>query len=132
MRQPTPRAELFAWWEAAIAGKTPTIYMDEPRCGYFRRRLVRGGPWVPVAIWMEQPLDEDGELIGPEIMRAAVNGKAADPVDIWSYVAGEPITLEEYRHLVRTAKWAQEHAPGAPEARPSKAIDLLRVEPPRF
>jgi hypothetical protein len=43
----------LAAWEDFAAGRLPELNFepDDPECGLFRRRLVRLGPYVPVAIY---------------------------------------------------------------------------------
>ena len=64
----------------------------------FSAYSLRGGPFVPVAIWLEQEIDPDtGELTAPEELRAIVNGVPADPVRAWIYA--RPISEREYEAL---------------------------------
>lgn len=126
MRQPTPQHELYAWWVATLSGLKPQI-THEPQCGYFKRRLVRDGPFVVARIWMHQETDADGDLIAPEELRCEVDGKEKDPVEAWTWLAGKPITREEYRHLDAVRTWARQHAPEQPEADPDKPVDWLNA-----
>jgi hypothetical protein len=118
----------LAWWRDALAGHKPRI-THEPECGYYRRRLVRGGPWVPVAIWYgDPPKDEDGTTLGDAPLLCAVNGKLTDPHETWTWVATEPITEEAYKALVNEAKTRQLGTlPAATEKH-----DLLTVAFPTF
>jgi hypothetical protein len=130
MRQPTDRFDAFKWWRDALAGHKPPIHPGDPQCGFFWRRMVRHGPKVPAAIWLEQEVDPDtGELIGDETLRCSVGEEAADPFKEWTYAAGNPITEEEYRFLIADAAWARDYAPESPQAQPRKKIDPLSVEP---
>lgn len=122
IRTPTPQHELYAWWVASLAGERPQI-THEPQCGYFKRRLVKDGPWIVARIWLHQETDSIGELTAPEEMRCEVDGKERDPVDQWTWLAGRPITREEYRHLRAVRTWAKAHAPDQPEADPDKPVD---------
>ena len=98
IRQPTDLDKAYSWWRRSVAGERVPRCEDEPMCGYFKRRMVRDGPFVPVAIWLEQDLDPDtGELTAPEELRAIVNGVPADPVRAWIYA--RPISLGEYDAL---------------------------------
>lgn len=114
-----------------MAGKKPPI-THEPQCGYFRRKMVRGGPWVPVEIYLKYSTDMDGDLVSPEVMVCNVNGKACDPEDQWTYVAGSPITLVEYEYLRRLSVWARTSDSNEPLADPRKKIDMMTTPIPVF
>jgi hypothetical protein len=68
--------------------------------GFFKRKLVRGGPWVPAAIWWSGERNEDGELEGDENLYCTVGVTPKDPIEEWSRVASNPITQEEYHRLM--------------------------------
>ena len=98
----------------------------EPKCGWYRRRLVRGGAWVPCRIWLDQPTDpETGELMGDERLRCEVAGKERDPEEEWLRLADHPIPKAEFDYMVATSRWANKHAPDEPEANPQEKVDLL-------
>lgn len=101
MRRPTPEAELYAWWAAALRGESPATFEDEPRCGFFRRRWVKGGPWVPASIRCVQVVDpETGELAEPERLVCEVGGEVFRPERQWVRLASNPITRGAYDALV--------------------------------
>jgi hypothetical protein len=72
---------------------------DDAGLGFFRKRVSRGGAYVPVALW-----ESDGKII------AVVDGKEADPDVIWSYAAAHPVTEAAYHERVDTGKWSDEDA----------------------
>lgn len=124
MRQPSPAAELYAWHRAAVAGEAPPIHDGLPECGWFKRRLVKGGPWVPVRIFVRREIDMDtGELLGPEILVADVDGKLDDPARHWTYLT--PIARSEYEALL----YRQSIVPGMADSQ--KPLDLTK-EPIRW
>lgn len=43
----------YAWYVDTLAGKKVPVHEGTPRCGFFRRRASRNGPWLPAAIWLE-------------------------------------------------------------------------------
>lgn len=130
MRKPTPVLEVYAHWRAALAGKAPPITHD-PQPGFYRRKLVRGGPWVGVHIWLEQDIDEAGELIAPPVLRALVGSNSyVDADDVWTYVADNPISQEEYNFMVAEAAWTKARSPDDPSANPREPIDPLRAPLP--
>lgn len=129
MRRPTPLAEVFAWHRDAIAGRNPPIH-DAPQAGWFKRRLSKGGVYVAARIWLDQPTDESGELIGQEEMRCEVNGERRDPQQEWLWLANYPISEAEYRYMIADAKWARANAPDDPHADPTQAVDHLKTPTP--
>lgn len=135
MREPTPREELFRWHREALEnaqyGIEIEVNPDEPQCGFFKRRFVKGGPWVPARIWMHQPI-EDGELVGEETLQAEVDGQFATASDQWSWLASNPITEAEFKYLTATRKWAVENAPDEPYANPRERVDWRKVPVPTF
>lgn len=105
--------------------------VDQPQPGYYKTKLVRGGPWVPARIWWEPPLDPvTGELLDrPPMLLAERAGKPVDPYELWPHVAGREISEAEYRYLVDDAAWCQEWAPHEPQARPRERVDLNELQP---
>ena len=97
MRQPTPLMKLLAWHRAALRGDTPPMHEGLPECGWYRTKLVKGGPWVAVEIICEREIDEAGELTGPEKLVAITEGRRTDPGRLWTYLT--PITREEHARL---------------------------------
>lgn len=130
MRRPTPKDEVYAWWRAALDGAKPAIDMNEPQCGFYQRNLVRGGVMVPVAIWLEQDVDElTGELRRDEQIVCIVAGKKADAWTQWTWVAQNPISEKDYNDLVSKGEYAEAYEPDSPHADPYQTIDLMRTPP---
>ena len=131
MRSPTPLHEQMAWWRSALAGEKPPMHDSDPKPGFYQRRLVKGGPMVPVRIWLDQAIDDEtGELIGDETLRCEVNGRPADPEDVWSYVADSPISEADFDLMRRRIAWATAHAPDHPIATPNKPVDWTTARVP--
>lgn len=98
MRQPTPDHVLYAWHRAAVAGLRPDVHDGVPECGWFKTRIVRGGPWVPVEITLRREIDPDtGELEGPEEHFASYDDRTVRAASIWTYLT--PITRDEFDAL---------------------------------
>lgn len=113
-RVPITQAAAYRWHREAVAGKEPAI-THEPQCGWFRRKLVKGGPFVPVRIFLEQPTDaKSGELVGDEVMRCEVNGKRRPPEEEWTWIADKPISREEYLEMT-SGSFAGTDAPQEPK-----------------
>lgn len=107
------------------------MQVSVPEEGYYWRRFIRGGPKIPVRIWFGPPHDP---VTGEQLDRshrwqATVNGKDADPYDTWISCAAHPIDETEYNYMMGLSKWAKEHAPNAPEAKPHEKIDLNKTAP---
>jgi hypothetical protein len=134
MRLPTPKDELFAWWNNALLGHLAEDLPleDAPQCGFFKRRLVRNGPFVPAKIWLYQPIGEGGELEGDEKLQCEVNGKFADPELQWEWLRQNPITEAEYNYLVAAIDWTKENAPDQPMANERTAVDWNKIPTPTF
>ena len=100
MRQPSTVAQLYAWHRAAVAGNAPPRHGDEPECGWYKRRLVKGGPWVPVRIYVDREIDPiTGELTCDERLRIEVEGlDGGDPVTHWTYLTA--ISRAAFHHLM--------------------------------
>src|ERR1700743_375852 len=102
-----------------------------PEAGYYKRKFGKGGVWIPVRWWLGPPHDPlTGEVMDRSPRwQATVNGKQADPYETWISCAGHPITEAEYNYMMGVAKWAAEHAPDAPEAKPGEKVDLNKRRP---
>lgn len=120
-----------AWWRAAVAGDRPPI-TEDPEEGFYKRRLVKGGPWVPVQIWIEAERDEAGDLMSDEVVRCTVDGRLADVESHWTYCAGSPISEAEFDYLSRTSQYAKAHDSREPLSNPRKRIDPLSFPLPTF
>jgi hypothetical protein len=79
---------------------------------------VRGGPYVPVRIFVVREIDDIGELTGPEIMMAEVEGKVRRPENLWLRLT--PISRGQYDALVRRV------TTDPAMADPMKAINLMK------
>ena len=115
IRQPTPISQLYAWHRAALAGKPITIHEAEPQCGWYKTRLIKGGPFVPASISIQREVDENGELASDECLVCEVNGERRDPSKAWLSLCKNPISRAEYLDLQdlqrRHPEMAATHAP---------------------
>ena len=136
MSKPTPHDELYRWHRNALLGvygEPTTEFNENPECGFFKRRLVKDGPFVPARIWMHQPTDpETGDLVGDETLQCEVDGQFADAEQQWSWLNGNPITEAEFNYLTELRRWSEQHAPDEPYANPRQPTDWLRVPTPQF
>lgn len=116
--------------------------VDQPVAGHYAIKLVRGGHRVACRIWFGQPVI-DGEVqdrsprwcveIDGRTDRFDKEQGCRVPLELeraWPFCAKDPITVAEYRHLLRRAEWAREHAPEHPAANPRKQVDFHAIKPP--
>lgn len=98
IRQPSSAAQLYAWHRAAVSGEAPPVHDGLPEAGWFKTKLVKGGPFVPVEIRVEREVDpESGELLAPERLICICDGQRRNAESLWSYLT--PISRDEFRAL---------------------------------
>lgn len=110
--------------------------IDQPVAGFYRARLVKGGPWVPVRIWFGPPPDPD-DPDGPPLDRShrwqAIVGDdlvtGHDVQDVWIRASGEPVDRQRYDYMRAVRDWAMRADPSAPEANPTKPVNLRTMRP---
>lgn len=92
--------------------------------GFYRTKLVKGGPWVGVRFDVTPPaFGEDGEPLWDFAYSLTIDGKERDPFD-GRVVSGEPITKAEFSYLERMREHAITHEPDMPEANPRQKVDF--------
>jgi hypothetical protein len=101
IRQPSTAASLYAWWNAAVADPGTPRHDGLPECGFYRMQHVKGAPYVPVRVFVVREIDDIGELTGPEIIMAEVEGKIRRPENLWLRLT--PISRDQYDALVGRA-----------------------------
>lgn len=110
-----------------MRGLSPAIDQT-PHCGWYKRKLVKGGVFVPCRIWMFQDIDRaTGELLSDEILQCEVNGSYADPDDAWSWICSNPISEQEFHYLTARIVHALRHEPDDPFAQAKTAIDMNKT-----
>lgn len=98
IRQPSSASQLYAWWREALTNPDMPRSDGLPECGWFKVRLVKGGPWVAARIWCERDIDPNTlELIAPERLACEVGGERAEPSRHWLHMAA--ISREEFEWL---------------------------------
>lgn len=134
IRQPTPLSVSLAWWREALAlpAYERVGIPDQPHAGFFQRRLVKGGPFVPARIWLHQDIGDDGELLDDEVLRCEINGEPADADEAWSYLCSAPISEAQFNYMTARGQWASFYAPTEAAANPRRPIDWNSMQPPAF
>lgn len=84
----------YAYWRNALVGTFGPIHDSDCQAGFWRKRASRGGPFLPVATWIQ-----NGRMV------AIVDGKETDPAELWTYICRYPITEEQYHNRVQTGTW---------------------------
>jgi len=100
---------------------------SEPTAGFYKGRLVKGGPIVGFKIWHGQPLEPWTREVMDRSPRwnAECNGADIDVNRVWPYNTGNPITEGEYEVLKAEAAYARATDGFDPRANPQRATDWL-------
>jgi hypothetical protein len=111
-----------------------TRLVGHPEPGWYRVRLVRGGPWVPARIVLEptpDPWFPENPMDRPCYWSTVVNGEPSKLTeivpgkDVWRiHEWGERIDKETYDLMVEQAAWDKRYDPASPLANPDKRVDL--------
>ena len=105
---------------------------NKPIAGFYRMKLVRGGPWLAVKLWHGPPNDpETGEeLDRSHRWQALLDGAEVEVWRVWPSCAVEPISESDYGFMLANSAWVKQHSPEEPAANPSQPIDLMRAPSP--
>ena len=109
------------WWREELAAPGQRL-PDLPQCGFYMRRLIKGGAFVPARIWRDPEYDLVTDTpTGREILRCELGTRAVDPMAEWVRLSAQPISEAEYRKMM--LKW-QAGKPPPPTSPP----DLSKVQ----
>lgn len=83
---------------------TYQITANDPQCGFYKRSKqvynTLEKVWVPAKIYLIREIDEEtGELLSPEVVACMIDGIRKDPIEEWTWLAGQPISEEAYLKL---------------------------------
>lgn len=110
-----------------MRGERPATHENAPQCGWFKRRLVKGGAWVPAMISLHQVIEpETGELAEPEQFICVVCGERRDAFRQWVRLSSNPISEDTYTAMLAEIDRAGSEDPMNPILRPHEPIDLSR------
>lgn len=116
MTKPTDLVILQQWWREALAGDPRQTFNHlgdqwQPQVGFYRIKKAAGS-WYPVAIWMDQPVDDDGELCADETIIAKVGNRTIkDEMEIenlWFKCCLLPVSYEAYTYALQYGAWADD------------------------
>lgn len=107
---------------------------DKPQEGYFRLRLVKGGPFVPASIYRPAPWETHEEWWGVLMrwtdrwpaLQAEIFGEDYDIDKVWE--SGVVIPKSEYDYLRDVHRWAVNNEQDHPLRYPRKPINLKDME----
>ena len=75
-------AKDYEFWRTALRGGKQPVHESNPQCGFYKRRLVKDGEWLPIAFWR----NKDDQIV------CCFEGKLVDPLrtlDFRSEVSGQ-------------------------------------------
>lgn len=109
----------FQYWREALAGNKMAISADHPQSGYYRKRLSKDGPWLPVAIWTRE---------GKQVARVA--GDMVDPLSVWTWVADKPVAKADALQAFKDGTWPGDAAPVSmgDNNPPTEPVELIPLE----
>lgn len=111
-------SETYQNWRRRLAGEDVPISEDRPDPGRYKMRRGKDAPWLPVAIGP----DKDGNI------KAEVDGKPTDPMQIWVSAAKHPITQDAYKFRMEHGHWPDEPKPAARSNMPTDPYEALVAE----
>jgi len=118
---------------------TTTRRIDEVQPGHYRYRRVKGGPWLPAVVTIENDMiyvveaDEKlkvaiaADTFETMVIDAVMVGEAFNSNLLRVLWFGTPITEAEYRKLMDTIAWAREHQPDHPILHPDQPIRMREI-----
>jgi hypothetical protein len=90
----------YAYWEARQRGEDPQAVNEQPECGFYRVRRVKGGPFVPLAIF-----PSSGEIIGFIGAHSIGEEIEADKLGrMWPWACKNDISEAVYRDVAENGK----------------------------
>ena len=101
----------YTYWQEALEGRFGPVNDGNPQPGFYRRRMGKGGPYLPAAIW-------EG---GNSQIVAILDGKTCDPDALWTYCCSNPVSEEHYRDRVESGAWWDEDAAATASMKPPPA-----------
>lgn len=120
----------FAWWRQALKDQKNGVFREVPNvpeCGFYQRRLVRDGVFVPCRIFMVRDVDiETLKPLADPVMICEIDWWRRDPHEQWSWISGNPISEEEWKYLRSMREYARDK-PGHPYHNPRVPVDPVKA-----
>ncbi len=113
----------------------PARQLGRPEVGFWRLRLVKGGPLVAACIrWVKttyEPDEPSNQMAGTRspFLAAFVNDQPVDIERVW-HSKGEVIDEQTYHFMCADAAWAVTYAPNEPAARPAERVNIRQLAIP--
>lgn len=125
-------ADPLEWWREELNVSGQRI-PDLPQCGFYQRRLVKGGAMLPARIWREPEIDfETGKPTGGDVLNCEVAGEAKDALDQWGWIASNPVKKSAYERLKKEFGDARAGVTDSPIGKPFESVDFHTIKPPMF
>jgi len=121
-REVSADVDPLEWWKEEIDFPGQKIPL-EPQCGFYERRYVKDGPWVPARIFAVPVRDPVQASLGKMTMRCEVGGEPKDAVQEWDALCSHPISQGRYNDMM-----AKVHRQGRRGFH--KPVDLLSAPAP--
>jgi hypothetical protein len=111
-------AKDYEFWRAALRGEKQPVQEGNLQCGFYKRRLVKDGEWLPIAFWR----NNEDQIV------CCFDGKLVDPLQHWIFAAKYAVSEASYRHYVRNGHWPDD-VPQSPRSNvPSDPFEALKLE----
>jgi hypothetical protein len=111
-------AKDYEFWRVALQGGRQPVHEAKPQCGFYKRRLIKDGEWLPIAFWR----NKDDQIV------CCFEGKLVDPFEHWTFAAKYPVHEASYRHYVRNGHWPDDVAQSPRSNMPSDPFEALKLE----
>jgi hypothetical protein len=111
-------AKDYEFWRAALRGGKQPVHETKPQCGFYKRRLVKDGEWLPIAFWR----NKDDQIV------CCFEGKLVDALKHWTFAAKYPVSEAAYRHYIRNGHWPDGVAQSPRSNMPSDPFEALKLE----
>ncbi len=107
-------------------------------CGFYKTKMVRRGPFIPVRIFRLcacsiggfKEHEHTGLCDRHPLPTAQVNGKHAYIDEVWGKATFlRKISKAAYDYLLADIIWCEKNAPKEPKAAPQKVVNLNEVKP---
>ena len=111
-------AKDYEFWRIVLRGGKQPVHEAKPQCGFYKRRLVKDGEWLPIAFWR----NKDEKIV------CCFEDKLVDSLEHWTFAAKYPVSEASYRHYVRNGHWPDDVAQSLPSNMPSDPFEALKLE----